>query len=141
MRLTDKQKYEICRLYYSGEKNKSDIAKQFNVSHTAISKILNDDKVSESFKSLIDETKTENALSMLAFIESKRTIAQDLITVALDSMKSKIAKASLRDTVGMIEKLSTVFKDSEDGGSEDEQDGTINIIFADCSGKGGGGNE
>ena len=136
MRLSDKQKIEICRLYYSGEKTKSDIAKTFNVSHTAISKTLNDNKVAESFKSLIDETKTENTLSMLAFLDSKRAVAQELITVALDSVKSKIAKASLRDTVGAIEKLSQVFKDKDDIGGCEDGDNTINIIFTDCSKKG-----
>lgn len=136
MRLSDKQKIEICRLYYSGEKTKSDIAKTFNVSHTAISKILNDNKVAESFKSLINETKTENTLSMLAFLDSKRAVAQELITVALDSVKSKIAKASLRDTVGAIEKLSQVFKDKDDIGVCEDGDSTINIIFTDCSKQG-----
>ena len=136
MRLSDKQKIEICRLYYSGEKTKSDIAKTFNVSHTAISKILNDNKVAESFKSLIDETKTENTLSMLAVLDSKRAVAQELITVALDSVKSKIAKASLRDTVGAIEKLSQVFKDKDDIGVCEDGDNTINIIFTDCSKQG-----
>lgn len=134
MKLTDKQKIEICKLYYSGEKTKSDLAKSFNVSHTAISKILNDEKVSKSFKNLIDETTTESTLSMLAFIDSKRTMAQDLITVALDSVKSKIQKASLKDTISAIEKLSSVFKDNEDIGGQEDGDGTINIIFADCSG-------
>lgn len=39
MKLTTAQKREICVLFFSGEKTKSDLAKKFNVSHTAISKI------------------------------------------------------------------------------------------------------
>ena len=66
MKLTDKQKQEICKLFYGGEKTKSELAKSFNVSHTAISKILSDEKVSKSYKSLSDETSTEYQLSMVA---------------------------------------------------------------------------
>lgn len=114
-KLTDNQKREICRLFYGGEKTKAELARSFNVSHTAISKILNDDKVSEGFKSLRDETSMENQLSMVAYLESKKSVAQELISVALDSVKGKIAKASLKDTVNAIEKLATVFKDSGTG--------------------------
>lgn len=120
-RLTDKEKREICRLYYSGEKTKAELARSFNVSHTAISKILNDDEVAGSFKSLTDETSTECQLSMLAFLESKKTVAQELISIALSSVKEKISKASLKDTINAIEKLSIVFKDSGAG-----QDGSGN---------------
>ena len=112
MRLTDKQKQEICKLYFGGEKTKAELAKSFNVSHTAISKILNDEKVSKSFKSLSDETSTEYQLSMIAYLESKKGVVQDLITIALDGLKGKIAKASLKDTVNAIEKLAAVFKDN-----------------------------
>ena len=112
MKLTDKQKQEICKLYFGGEKTKAELAKSFNVSHTAISKILSDEKVSKSFKSLIDETSTECQLSMVSYLESKKGVAQDLITVALDGLKGKIAKASLKDTVNAIEKLASVFKDA-----------------------------
>lgn len=114
-KLTDNQKREICRLFYGGEKTKAELARSFNVSHTAISKILNDDKVSEGFKSLSDETSMESHLSMVAYLESKKRVAQELITAALDSVKGKIAKASLKDTVNAIEKLATVFKDSGTG--------------------------
>lgn len=114
-KLTDNQKREICRLFYGGEKTKAELARSFNVSHTAISKILNDAEVAGSFKNLSDETSMESQLSMVAYLESKKSVAQELITVALDSVKGKIAKASLKDTVNAIEKLATVFKDSGTG--------------------------
>lgn len=114
-RLSAKEKREICRLYYGGEKTKSELARSFNVSHTAISKILNDEEVSKSFKNLSDETSIESQLSMVAYLESKKTVAQELITAALESVKEKLSKASLKDTVIAIEKLATVFKDSETG--------------------------
>lgn len=116
MRLTTAQKREICKLYYSGEKTKSELAKTFNVSHTAISKILDDEKVSKSFKSLIEETTEKEAISMIAFMESKSGQAQELIAIALNSVKAKIAKASLKDTMTAIEKLSTLFKTNDTDG-------------------------
>lgn len=70
MRLTDKQKREVITDYASG-KNITDIAKKFQVSHTAISKILKnapsfnvDEKVSKSSKELRKEiiSKATNAL-------------------------------------------------------------------------------
>jgi transcriptional regulator with XRE-family HTH domain len=120
LKLSKKDKLEICRLFYSGEKTKAELAKKFGVSHTAISKILNADKVAESFKSLGDETIEENALSMIAYLDSKKQIAQHLITVALDGVEEKIKRASLKDTINAIEKLSTVFKDHNPNGQTDD---------------------
>ncbi len=127
-KLTDKEKREICRLYYSGEKTKAELARSFNVSHTAISKILNDDEVAGSFKNLTDETSTECQLSMLAFLESKKTVAQELISVALSSVKDKISKASLKDTINAIEKLSVVFKDNGTGQDGSENANELRIV-------------
>lgn len=74
-RLTDKEKAEVVADFLAGI-SKSDIAKKFQVSHTAISKILSkvesfnsDEKVSKSCKELRKEiiTKATNALYVKDF--------------------------------------------------------------------------
>ncbi len=119
MKLTIAQKRDICKLFYSGEKSKSELAKSFNVSHTAISKILNDEKVSKSFKNLSNEKEMETTLSMLAFMESKNGQAQNLISEIMDELKAtlkdKMKKSSLKDCVNAIELLSKTFTFSGDG--------------------------
>lgn len=74
-RLTDKEKAEVVADFLAGI-NKSDIAKKFQVSHTAISKILKNvesfnepEKVSKSCKELRKEiiTKATNALYVKDF--------------------------------------------------------------------------
>lgn len=100
-RLTDKEKAEVVADFVAGM-SKSDIAKKFQVTHTAISKILGkqesfktEEKVSKSFNKFQDET----ALDMLSFLESKKGQAQRLITIALDSVEDKLKKAYLKDTI------------------------------------------
>lgn len=72
-KLTDNQKREICRLFYGGEKTKAELARSFNVSHTAISKILNDDKVSNGFKSLLAKINKTNKSFVLRVKKNKKT--------------------------------------------------------------------
>lgn len=119
VKITPAQKIEICKLFYSGEKSKSELAKSFNVSHTAISKILNDEKVSKSFKNLSEELTNESALSMIAFMESKTGKAQELISGIMEGLQStliaKIQKSSLKDCVISIGELSKIFTFSGDG--------------------------
>lgn len=131
MKLTLEDKIEICKKFYSGEKSKSELAKSFNVSHTAISKILNDEKVSKSFKNLGNDQIETSTLSMLAYLDSKRGFAQELIEEALSSVKSKLAKASLKDTITAIKSLSEVFKDSHEE-IEAESGVNVEIVIRDC---------
>ena len=134
MKITTAQKREICKLFYSGEKSKSELAKSFNVSHTAISKILNDEKVSKSFKKLSDETSTECVLSMVAFMESKNLQAQEIISDILDELKvsirEKMKKSSLKDCVGAIELLSKTFtfRGDEERSGKEALDVLVNAI-------------
>lgn len=132
MKLTLEDKIEICKKFYSGEKSKSELAKSFNVSHTAISKILNDEKVSKSFKNLENDQIETSTLSMLAYLDSKRGFAQEMIGEALSSVKSKLAKASLKDTITAIKALSEIFKDNENRGESNEGI-DVQVIVRDCS--------
>ena len=133
-RLSDKEKREICLQFYSGEKTKSELARKFQVSHTAISKILSDDKVASSFKKLSDETSTECVLSMIAFMESKNGQAQEIISAIMDELQAtiieKMKKSSLKDCVNAIEGLSKTFTAKEDSGKSDREalDEIVNAI-------------
>ena len=132
MKLKLEDKIEICKKFYSGEKNKSELAKSFNVSHTAISKILNDEKFSKSFKNLTNETIEKEALSMVAYLQSKKSFAQELIDDILSSLKSKISKAYLKDSILAIKALSEIFKDNEN--HEESKEGIdVQVIVKDCS--------
>ena len=132
MKLKLEDKIEICKKFYSGEKNKSELAKSFNVSHTAISKILNDEKFSKSFKNLTNETIEKEALSMVAYLQSKKSFAQELIDEILSSLKSKISKAYLKDSILAIKALSEIFKDNEN--HEESKEGIdVQVIVKDCS--------
>ena len=115
MKLTDKQKKEIITEYVSGGTSQRELAKRYQTTQKTISKILNDEKVYQS----ISNIKEQNTLSMLAFMESRTGQAQELIALALDSVKGKLSKASLKDTMTAIEKLSTLFKD---GGNDNNGD-------------------
>ena len=112
MKLTDKQKKEIITEYVSGGASQRELAKRYQTTQKTISKILHDDKVYQS----ISDANEKNTLSMIAFMESKSGQAQELIAIALNSVKAKIAKASLKDTMTAIEKLSTLFKTNDTDG-------------------------
>lgn len=139
MRLTDKQKREICIQFYSGELSKSELGKKYGVSHTAISKILSNEQVSSSFKKLSDETSTECVLSMVAFMESKNLQAQEIISDILDELKisirEKMKKSSLKDCVGAIELLSKTFtfRGDEERSGKEALDMLVNAIKGNAS--------
>lgn len=60
-KLTDKQKKEIITEYVSG-KSQNEIAKKFQVSHTAISKILKDEKSFKNGEKSFNATELRNAI-------------------------------------------------------------------------------
>lgn len=112
-RLSDKEKREICLQFYSGEKTKSELARAFQVSHTAISKILSNENVASSFKKFSDETSNECVMSMIAFMESKNGQAQEIISAIMNELQAtvieRMKKSSLKDCVNAIESLSKTF--------------------------------
>nr|DAJ68649.1 MAG TPA: helix-turn-helix domain protein [Caudoviricetes sp.] len=121
MKLTDRQRKQIKAEYLSGE-SKASLAKKFQVSHTAISKILNDEKVSESFKKQIEE----NTLSMAQYLNSRLGLAQSLLDDALKSIQNKIEKASVKENVALIKALTEAFKDVDKIPNEQEK---INLVI------------
>jgi predicted DNA-binding protein YlxM (UPF0122 family) len=124
VKLTDKQKKEIVAKYVSENVSQRELAKRYQTTQKTISKILNNEKVYQSISNFEDE----NTLSMLAYVNEKRGLAQRLITIALESVEGKLKDASLKDTIGAIEKLSNVFKDGLDGNVGDNGEGNANEL-------------
>lgn len=121
MKLTDRKRKEIIEKYVSGGISQRELAKEYQVSRTTISKILDKEDIVQKFT----EKATENTLSMLAFMESKNDKAQEIISLIMDELqtkiKTKVEKSSLRDCVASIELLSKTFTfkgDNEKSGKD-----------------------
>ena len=106
-KLTDRQKKQIIAEYVTGDGNISQqkLADKYQVSRQAISKILGSEKSCEKLR----QKKEENTLSMLAYFDSRKDIAQSLIDKILTSSAKDIEKASLRAKIGALKILSDVF--------------------------------
>lgn len=113
MKLTDKERAEIVTEYSVGLKSKSDLAKKFNVSVTAISKIL------ESAKSLKTADKSLNAVDMRREIVGKATEA--LYGKNFD----KLAPETL---LKIIERLSMLDRDTPTSDPQDELKAIVDKI-------------
>ena len=113
MKLTDKERAEIVTEYSVGLKSKSDLAKKFNVSVTAISKIL------ESAKSLKTADKSLNAVDMRREIVGKATAA--LYGKNFD----KLAPETL---LKIIERLSMLDRDTPTSNPQDELKAIVDKI-------------
>ncbi len=103
-KLTDKQRKQIIAEYVDG-KSQSEIARNYNVSQQSISKILKNTDVVESCKN----KKMENTLSMLAYYDSKKDIAQRLTDKALLSIEQKIEKGNIKELAGLIKIIRDCF--------------------------------
>ena len=103
-KLTDKQRKRIIAEYVDG-KSQSELARNYNVSQQSISKILKNTDVVESCKN----KKMENTLSMLAYYDSKKDIAQRLTDKALLSIEQKIEKGNIKELAGLIKIIRDCF--------------------------------
>ena len=130
VKLKDRERKKIIAEYASSGVSQRDLAKKYHVTQKTISTILNDKRAYEK----IAEIEEENTLSMLAFLESKRCIAQSLISVAMDSIRDKIKNASVRDLAGLIKTLVETFRPSESVYQE-EGKATVIINLKDTSGE------
>ena len=103
-KLTDKQRKQIIAEYVDG-KSQSELARNYNVSQQSISKILKNTDVVESCKN----KKMENTLSMLAYYDSKKDIAQRLTDKALTAIEGKIDKSNIKELAGLIKIIRDCF--------------------------------
>lgn len=131
-KLTNRQKKEIIARYVSGEKV-TQIAKSYNISHQAISRILKSDTVAESCKQL----QIQDFATMTAYIESKREQVQEVIEAVIDALQKKLEKATFKDCVLALKELSGLYIEREQR-NEDKTNKTDNIpvvkfVFEDTS--------
>lgn len=121
-KLTDKDKQTIYTDFASG-KSKSDIAKKFNVSITAISKILEDNKSLEKFNKSLD-------------IKPNKEYAKSIISKAYkgleDNINRNLHKLHPETLIKIIERLSLLYKNTFD---DDIQDNItkVEVVFEDAS--------
>lgn len=86
----------------------SELAKKFQVSHTAISKILKDEK---SFKKLQDE------VSKVA-VEPYREKAHNIIRKIMDELPNDLKKATLKDKMVVFDKMIAYYGTPEENSEE-----------------------
>ena len=131
-KLTGRQKQAIIARYLAGE-SISDLAKEFNVSYQALAKQVKKEKVQESLKS----SKIEQTATMIAFMQSKRELVQDVIDELLLKLQDKIDKASFKDCVSGIKDLAGLYIERETAEEANENKSTeppvIQFVFADTS--------
>lgn len=121
-RLTKRQQEEIVALYASGEISQRAIAEKYQVSRSAIAKLL---KQPERAKSIQEVTKKRQE-SMQAFLDGQRGSVQEIIAAILGSARKDIAEASLRDKMGALKVLAEVFRGK---GEEEAGDGGSAVTF------------
>ena len=120
-KITDKQKKRIVAEYVDG-KSQSEIASKYGVSRQAISLIL---KKEETCATLLQEKKQENVISMLAYYDSKKDIAQRLTDKALTAIEGKIDKSNIKELAGLIK----IIKDCFTTEVKTDND-TLNVIIS-----------
>lgn len=113
-KLTDRQRKRIIAEYVDGGISQRELAKKYQVSQKTISVILSDKETTQK----VSLKKEENTQTMLAFMDSKREIAQDLIAEILTTSKEQIKEAPLREKMGALKILSETFTRSSEGRAE-----------------------
>ena len=100
-KLSDKDRIMVLKDYAAG-KSAREIARKFDVSATAISKILN------KAKSLHDEKESLQKFTK----QNNAEIAQIVIDDAMNLLKMKVKSASVSDLIKVIERLTVLYKDN-----------------------------
>lgn len=113
-KLTEKDRASIIKEYAAG-KSVRELARKFTVSPTAISKIL------KSVKSLLNEGKSLQ--KSLQPKQDNQALAQMIIDKAVAGLVKDIEKASVKDKLQAIERLSALY------GIEENKDGKIEFVF------------
>ena len=103
--LTDKQRAEVIT-DFAGGKTKSDIARKFNVSPNAISKILN------KFKSSNQNDKVQKEVQK-GSKQNNHELAKQIIDKAMLSVVKDIEKTSPMDRIKIVERLTLLYGNNE----------------------------
>ena len=119
-RLTSRQRQAVIARYLAGESIAS-LAKEYNISRQALAKQVKQEKVAESLQKVTNE----QALTMAAFIQSKKEQTQDITESLLDKLQDKIDKASFKDWIAGIKDLASLYLEREDNSI----DNTVKVII------------
>lgn len=135
MKITEIQRKQIIATYIAahGEISQAVLAQKYQVSRSAISKILNSAEVKKS----VNEKKEQDALSMLEYIESKQGEAQSLMSEILVKAGVKLkGDNSLRDLMGALKILAEVFGKTVENNEENKEE--HKVVFEIVGGVGNG---
>lgn len=131
-KLTGRQKQAIIARYLAGE-SISNLAKEYNVSYQALAKQVKKEKVQECLKS----SNIEQTATMIAFMQSRREQAQEIIDELFSKLQDKIDKASFKDCISGIKDLAGLYIERETAEETSENKSTeppvIQFVFADTS--------
>lgn len=119
-RLTSRQRQAVIARYLAGESIAS-LAKEYNISRQALAKQVKQEKVAES----LQKVENEQAMTMAAFIQSKKEQTQDIIEALLDKLQDKIDKASFKDCIAGIKDLASLYLEREDNSI----DNTVKVVI------------
>lgn len=119
-RLTSRQRQAVIARYLAGESIAS-LAKEYNISYQALAKQVKQEKVVESLK----KVENEQAMTMAAFIQSKKEQTQDIIEALLDKLQDKIDRASFKDCIAGIKDLASLYLEREDNSI----DNTVKVVI------------
>jgi predicted DNA-binding protein YlxM (UPF0122 family) len=119
-RLTSRQRQAVIARYLAGESIAS-LAKEYNISRQALAKQVKQEKVAESLQKVTNE----QAMTMAAFIQSKKEQTQDIIEALLDKLQDKIDKASFKDCIAGIKDLASLYLEREDNSI----DNTVKVVI------------
>lgn len=125
-RLTSRQRQAVIARYLAGESIAS-LAKEYNVTYQALAKQVKKEKVQERLKN----SKIEQEMTMLAFMQSKREQTQEIIDALFARLEEKMDKATFKDCVAGIKELAGLYLEREEKTGETEQTTPINIIIQD----------
>ena len=104
-KITEQDKAEIIKQYASG-RSAREIAKSLQVSHTAISKILNE------IKSCHEQGKVDKTLQKVAK-QNNHELAKEIIDKAMLSVVKDIEKTSPMDRIKIVERLTLLYGNNE----------------------------
>lgn len=119
-RLTSRQRQAVIARYLAGESIAS-LAKEYNISRQALAKQVKQEKVAESLQKVTNE----QAMTMAAFIQSKKEQTQDIIEALLYKLQDKIDKASFKDCIAGIKDLASLYLEREDNSI----DNTVKVVI------------
>ena len=104
-KLSNADREQIILLYAQGNVTQAELAKKFNVSTTAIAKLLAKGESCEKVKKYEEKVYK----SMQEFLESQQGTVQALIHDILESVQGDIKGAKLRDKMGALKILVEAF--------------------------------